>query len=406
MNALPASPFFFSRADRVELARRRFFDEGVMPTGVVSEAVFQSWARCQRLHTAPTRKVSFEPVTQSRTHLALQKNRHLRDAWLEEMPELETVLAATSCAAMLTDAAGLLIGAACAGRAHESLMPVATRLGVNLSEEAVGTTAPGVVARTGQPVTVRGGEHFFEQVKAMDCAAAPIRDIEGKLAGVLDISSECLPFSFDAAAVVALYAGAIENRLLVAQSVEHLVLRFQVAATLIDSPAAGLVGIGGDGRVAWCNGVASKLLGLVENASVPRSRTAEAALGATLQRLASLPQKGAAPLHLPNGLLVWARAQMQAPDGSRDLFYGHSFAAAMRPTADGEFPLPKLKEEAPANLPAAAGEALALAEGTLRDVDRGAIERALSDCKGNVSKAAKQLGVSRGLIYRRLRERD
>jgi transcriptional regulator of acetoin/glycerol metabolism len=32
------------------------------------------------------------------------------------------------------------------------------------------------------------------------------------------------------------------------------------------------------------------------------------------------------------------------------------------------------------------------------------IERALADNAGNVSRTARQLGVSRGLLYRRLRE--
>jgi transcriptional regulator of acetoin/glycerol metabolism len=40
---------------------------------------------------------------------------------------------------------------------------------------------------------------------------------------------------------------------------------------------------------------------------------------------------------------------------------------------------------------------------TLRNSDRDLIKRTLSEHAGNVSAAAKALGVSRGLIYRRLR---
>jgi transcriptional regulator of acetoin/glycerol metabolism len=40
----------------------------------------------------------------------------------------------------------------------------------------------------------------------------------------------------------------------------------------------------------------------------------------------------------------------------------------------------------------------------LRDVDRDVIARALGECKGNVSEVARKLRVSRGLIYRRMRE--
>ena len=406
---VPTEPFFASRTDLIALARRRYFEEGQTPTGIVSVAVFQSWARCQRLHYDPSREVEFEPVTASRTQLAMLKNRQLHEAWQGELRELDAMLAATSCAAMLTEPSGVLIGATCAGRAHEHLMPVATRLGVNLSEEAVGTTAPGVVARTGQAVTVHSAEHFFEHVRSMHCAAAPIRDIDGQLAGVLDISSEGILFDFDAAAVVGLYAGAIENRLLVSQSDQHLVLRFQVAASLLDTPVVALVGIDSQGKLAWRNGAAAKLLGIADRGGVAHSQgmdpcASDVALGSSLAQLASLPDEGAAPFRLPNGLLVWARAHMQAADGRRKLFAGHAVEeCSLAGTPATESPQADLMcssevgsaEESPMVSTKPMG---------LRDVDRDVIARALGECKGNVSEVARKLRVSRGLIYRRMRE--
>lgn len=163
MHHLSTLSLLQSRPDRIALARERFFEEGQAPTGVVSEAVFESWARCLRLHGNPNERATFQPVTASRTQLALMKNRPLRQAWLDEVPRLEAMLSASNCTAMLTDATGVLIGATCVGRSHEELMPVATRLGVNLSEDAVGTTAPGVVARTGKAVSVQGGRALLRQ---------------------------------------------------------------------------------------------------------------------------------------------------------------------------------------------------------------------------------------------------
>jgi len=343
MNHLLSSSLLQSRPARVELARQRFFEEGHAPTGVVSEAVFESWARCLRLHGNPHERATFEPVTASRTRLALMKNRQLHQAWTAEVPRLESIFSTTSCTAMLTDATGVLIGSICVGRSHEVLMPVATRLGVNLSEDAVGTTAPGVAARTGKPVCVMGGEHFFDSVKEMHCTAAPIRDIRGRLTGVLDVSSEHIPFAFDAAAIVGVFAGAIENRLLVAQSTEHLVIRFQVDAELLDSAMVGLVGIDVDGRLAWENGVARSLLGgLLLPQHHPERAPAEW-FGLAWAQLAALPASGAAPLALPNGLRVWARAEMQAPDGRRGLVVGASpqaTASVSAPATDAHDVLP------------------------------------------------------------------
>lgn len=413
MNHLPNASLLESRSARVQWARQRFFEEGRTPTSVVGEAVFESWSRCLRRLGNPSEQASFQPVTASRTQLALLKNRDLRQAWMVELPRLESILSTTSCAAMLTDATGVLIGASCVGRSHERLMPVATRLGVNLSEDAVGTTAPGVAARTGKAVCVMGGEHFFDSVKEMHCAAAPIRDIHGQLAGVLDLSSEGIPFAFDAAAVVGVYAGAIENRLLVAQSMDHLVVRFQVVPELLDSAMVGLLGVDVDGRPAWENGVAQRLLGEARAQGQVGTSSAAARHGLDWTQLAALPANGAAPLTLPNGLRVWARAEMRAPDGRRRLFTGAPLlrddpppapAAAAAPSPES-VPAPTAPPAQPAE---DGGSASVVASGgattpRLRESDLDLIRRTLQACGGNVSDTAARLGVSRGLIYRRLR---
>ncbi|MBQ0929493.1 helix-turn-helix domain-containing protein [Ideonella alba] len=391
MRNAPDRPFFADRLQIVELARRRYFEDGVSPAGVVSEAVFQSWARCQRLHDGPHRAVEFQPVTESRTRLALQRNRHLHDAWQAELPQLQRLLGTTSCAAMLTDGSGVMIGATCAGRPHEHLIPVAARLGVDLSEEAVGTTAPGVVVRTGAPVSVIGAEHFFDGVRQMHCAAVPIRDTQGRLAGVLDISSEAIAFGFDAATVVGHLAGAIENRLLLAQAGEHLVLRLQVALPLLESSAAGLLGIDSQGRVAWLNGQAARLLGLPDRALPGEPLQAEAVLGQGLDALAALPSDDASPLPLPSGLVLWARSEGRGETRRR------GWVSLSRVPA----PAPEPSAAPPAQAPPAAAQAPSTTA-TVRDAQGELLQRTLQACGGNLSEAARVLGVSRGWVYRRL----
>ena len=90
-------------------------------------------------------------------------------------------------------------------------------------------------------------------------------------------------------------------------------------------------------------------------------------------------------LRLPNGLTVWLAARMQARDGAG--------SAVFRGLAPQPHALPP---------PAANGGPPATA--TLRDTDRHLIERTVAGCGGNVSKAARTLGVSRGLVYRHLKQ--
>ena len=71
-----------------------------------------------------------------------------------------------------------------------------------------------LVARQQAPIAGGG-------VQVMHCAAAPIRDVRGRVAGVLDLSSESRPFGFDAAAYflhadvkVGVLAGEVRGRIL------------------------------------------------------------------------------------------------------------------------------------------------------------------------------------------------
>jgi transcriptional regulator of acetoin/glycerol metabolism len=393
------SLFFSTQADRIALARQRYFEEGELPSGAVSEAVFQSWARCLRLKQDPRAQLEFQPVTASRAQLALQKNRLLRDAWLANASELDAVLGATNCGAMLTDPSGVLIGATSSRRVHEKITPVAHRIGVNFAEEAVGTTAPGIVARTGKQASVQGAEHFSECVKFMHCAAAPIRDTFGNLAGVLDMSSEGIAFNFDAASVVGLYASSIENRLLVSQSTEHLIVRFQISPAMLDTPMAGLMGVDMQGRIAWRNAAASKLLGIHPEGERGGDSNVDEILQSSFSELASIRAGTHSLIRLPNGLQVHVRCELLARDGHRQLF---TLGKPVQDTAtdfictDPVKPLANTQADVASPLTADAPE-----PASLRDADVDLIAKTLKECGGNVSAAARKLRVSRGLIYRR-----
>jgi sigma-54 dependent transcriptional regulator, acetoin dehydrogenase operon transcriptional activator AcoR len=390
------SPFFVTRADNVSLAKKRYFEEGVLPTDVVGDAIFQSWSRCYRRQLQPQDKIEFQPVSTSRSQLALQKNRVLHEAWLRELPALGTALGTASCAAILTDATGVLIGASPSGQHAHRIIPVAHRLGVNLSEDHVGTTAPGIVARTGRQACVLGAEHFYESVNTMHCAAAPIRNIHGQLEGILDISSEGAPFHFDPSAVVCLYAASIENRLLIAQSREHLVISFQFIPAMLDTPMVGLLGFDMAGQLAWINSVASNLLGVHVARQERGACSVEDIFEIHFSQLASLAGRGLVSQRLRSGLHVFLTCEIRHKSPLRGGISASSQTYA--PQLD--------KPEAPSSapLPLDTMPALPFPVDSLKQADADLIQEYLMQYSGNISQVAKKLKVSRGLIYRRLKE--
>lgn len=396
----PRQLFFHTAEQRTALARQRFFDEGARPSGLVGEAVIQSWLRCCKTHQSPVEAVSFEHVSRSRVHASLNRNRQLLQAGNHELNNLEAALGGTDCHVLLTDAQGVIIHATQLPQAsHQPLLKTASRIGVNIAEGHIGTNAPGIVVRTGEACTVTGAEHFFQCLQTLHCAAAPIRDIHGQLAGVLDVSIEAGRFHFDAASVVGMYATTIENRLLQLQSVEHLVLRFQASPTLLDTPLEALAGIDARGRVLWLNGVGRRLTGCHMNGQP----TVEEVFGATLDRLLGLPrQTQVQTLHLPNGLGVWIKGTLTASDGA-DFKHAVAFSrpAAEAPVVAAAAPADPVRAAPPGTDADMSSDA---ASSTLLDHKQRLIETTLANCGGNIAKAARALGVSRGMLYRRLRK--
>jgi sigma-54 dependent transcriptional regulator, acetoin dehydrogenase operon transcriptional activator AcoR len=389
-----AAPLFFSTpAQRTALARERFFDRGERPSGLVSEAVLQSWGRCLSARQSPRHAVAFEAVTRARLSAALERSHALLQASGDDITRLEGALAGTGASVLLTDAQGVIVHATAHGALLDSpLIRVAGRVGVDLSEGQLGTNAPALVVKTQQAVTVNGAEHFFERVHPLHCAAAPIRDGQGRLAGVLDLTVEARPFAFDAAALVGVYATMIENRLLQAAASGSLVLQFQVCSSMLGSPLEALVGINDQGLVAWHNGTAQKLLGLEPLATQAAGRDTEALFGVKLSALLALTRQGqASPLRLPNGLTVWMQASAPAAPRRSSSFSAAPALASTPAIVTTPEPSPPSPAAAPAST-------------TLNQVTGEVIVRTLTECDGNVSRAARRLGVSRGLLYRRLQQ--
>jgi sigma-54 dependent transcriptional regulator, acetoin dehydrogenase operon transcriptional activator AcoR len=377
-------PFFATRSQRVALARERYFGAGVRPSGLVSETVIQSWARCLGQHRQPGEHIAFDPVTKARIATTQMRNRQLLDAAAQDLSQLNAALAGTACRAILTSDDGVVVHATPTAHGEGRLMPIVTRVGVDLGESAVGTAAPGLASRTGKVCVVHGAEHFFSGISAMYCAAAPIRDARGDVAAVLDLSSEGEMFRFDAASMVSLYATGIENRLLEAQSREHVLLRFQASPALLRTPLEGLAAVAGSGRVLWINASGASLLGCDR---APRGGVCcESLFGLNVAGLLALAHEGRTQAHrVSSGLSLWMQAQL--PDGVAANRVTVPAAAAIEVSPAVQAP--------PAESPPAAQ--------TLQDTSRALIERTIAECRGNLSSAARRLGVSRGLLYRRLR---
>ncbi len=392
-------PFFSTPEQRMALARELFFDTGERPSGLVSEAVIQSWYRCVRSGHSAQERLSVETVSKLRIDAALRMSHALREASAQGLDRLEAAIAGTPCQVILTNPESIVIYASRrANSQEERVMKNIARLGVDLSENSLGTNAPGIVAQTGQGCLVHGSEHFNDAIGTVQCAAAPIRDIHAQLVGVLNISIEGRPFGFDALALIGAYAGMIENHLVAWQSRDMLVLAFQVDPRLLGTPQAARIVVDHDGRLKWLNGIAARLTA----GSV--GQPVESLLGRSLDALLSAVREDQPHrLCLPNGLHVWMLARRRPEDRPAVLWPAATGAMATSPPRAATDELWRaMRRWTPVEQQT--DVAARSAATTLQESQDERIARALEACGGKVARAARMLGVSRGVVYRHLRK--
>ncbi|WP_225785010.1 helix-turn-helix domain-containing protein [Xenophilus sp. Marseille-Q4582] len=379
MAACLPDPTGFTRGDAIALARRHWLlGERVPAAGTaaagIDSAITRSWQRCLAAGRRPGQRIVFDPVPLHRRREAEERQRPLREAAAPVLAQLARAIAGTHYFAMLTDAQGQVIETAAvppdAPRAAQDI----ARVGVDLSEAAVGTTAIGLALAERRTVWLHRGEHFFDDTQVYTCAGAPLFDPQGQCAGMLDLTGVDVPERPELQHLARQAAGAIGHGLLKALPAA-LWLQFNWPGCLgapgleDGSPPVddGVMALDADGRVLGANSTARQLLPL--RAGAPGDTHAGELLAVPVDLLFDAAARHPQAVELPlwSGLRLQARAWRPGP-GARSTGAG----GGVRATPG------------------------------LRELQGRMIEQAVRDAHGNVAEAARALGVSRATVYRQL----
>lgn len=366
MHAAPHDP----RLAQIALARERVLG-GAELTGALVSAwadrawLMQSWRRCLARGARPEAPVVFEATARHAAADAAERHAGLLAAARPELQRLAGQIAPIRYFALLTDAHGTVIETAGAIDHRNRAAHAIARVGVDLSEHTIGTSAIGAALAEGAPVWLHRGEHFFEDTGVYSCAGAPLFGPDGACLGMIDVTGVDAPERPELKHLVAQTARQIEDALILARA-HALRLRLAWPAGWQVSGAgagAGLLCLDGDGQVVGANSVARQML--------PGLHTL---VGAPLHAsdLFALPWHslfdGAAHAE-PRTIPLWSGLRMQV--------------------------LAERDASAPV---AAAGQG----RRSIKAVESQLIDQALRDAGGRVAEAARTLGVSRATLYRRL----
>lgn len=324
--------------------------------------ITQSWQRCLARGLAPQQHVLFEAVSAQAMRRHADRNRQLREAARGVIDSMQHTLARTGYFALLTNAQGTVIDTGGPIDMQDRRASAVARVGVDLSEATVGTTAIGAALAELKPVWLHRGEHFFAETAIYSCAGAPIFGSNGACVGMLDLTGIEAPERRELQHLVAQSVTQIENRL--AQALPHA-LSLQLSwPGLVAAQDAGWLGLDGDGNICAANRAARTMLGLATQGMAQVLPHCDEVFATTFSHVADAVRRGT-PVELPlwSGLTITARAL----------------------TNDNEF----------ASQPPALGT-------PLKSLTTDFIRKAVANARGNVSVAAQSLGISRATVYRKI----
>ena len=386
------TPFHSMNNTDLKQLRRSWLMQGSIPESTrladLSKPVLNSWQRCLQFGLEANQKSLPENIlTGSNLTARVEQRQELIRLVQPNMTYLHSLIAGSGGMVLLADQHGVIVHAI----GDSEFVPKADRVlltkGASWLEQHRGTNAIGTAIVEGGPVVVNGAEHFFETNSFLSCAAAPIFQPDGKVVGVLDISSDARVFHPHTLGLVKTTVHSIERQLF-SQSQNRYAMVISVAPSPegISSVINGLIGVSEDGLILGIDRFAMGYLGIsdIDIGSLKIQQIVDHSLGRMMDYGKG---KTAGTIH-----------QLNTYTG-RPLFFSFQYTKISQFDA----PSPSVHE------PVANKSVLdPVIEGieenvTLRGVSKKVIDKTIAQNKGNISKAARILGVSRTTLYRYLK---
>jgi transcriptional regulator of acetoin/glycerol metabolism len=361
-----------------ESTSRSVVAAGLLADGIRQATIGQSHERCVALGLTETSVPELSPAPVPRLLEARERHRRLYEQAAPVMEMLFEQIVSTHSIVALTDPHGTILHSVGDSGFLERAQQIALAPGVNWSESTKGTNAIGTTLFTETPTIVHADEHYVRANRFLTCSAAPIFDHAGQMLGVLDVSGDHRSYHAHTLAMVTMSARMIENQWFADKFRHGLRLHFHRRPEMLGTMREAMVALSPEGKILGANRSALELLGI--SAAALRMQGLETVFGITLAGIVDHCRRSAdEPLMLPAvlrhepGVPLYARAQFNWP--------------TLWPALAPEAPAGNSDHAPPATLEAQEVEAVRLA-----------VEAA----GGNISLAARRLGVARNTVYRKL----
>jgi transcriptional regulator of acetoin/glycerol metabolism len=363
----PAPDNSKARLDAIAKARRALLVGEESMRSLVSPWVERSWQRCLGYGLAPEKLAEFDLISANHARHTADGNAHLVQTAKPLLENLGRAIVNTGYFVILTNQNGVVVDVNGPINRSDRRAELITRIGTDLSEQRVGTTAISTALAEQQPVWLHRGEHFFANTAVYSCAGAPVFGPLGDCVGMLDLTGIDTVERPELSHLVTQVAGKIGNALVLAEA-HSLLLRLNWPGNALGSDADGMLCLDTDGWITGANPVARQM---VSGLQVAGRVHATEVFGLPIQMLFDAARRSHNTLEVP--LWTGLRLNAMAVEAARE------------------------------NLPSRFDPGTTSAGNVgLKDMETAMIHKAVEQARGNVAQAAQALGISRATVYRKL----
>jgi transcriptional regulator of acetoin/glycerol metabolism len=358
------------RLTGIERARRSALqDRNSLPAGWIAPWVEQSWQRCLDIGLQPDKHPVFNVLSPQHVHRTLEANQRLVQTAKPILEVLGRAIVNTRYFAILTNAQGVVVDVSGQIDRSDPRAHLITRIGTDLSEQSVGTTAIGTALAEKQAVWLHRGEHFFAGTAHYSCAGAPLFGPDGACIGMLDLTGIDAVERPELKHLVTQSASKIENAMVLAQA-HTLMVRLNWPGNTMGGEADGMLCLDADGWVTGANPSARQMAPLLGNKGDAPVHLSEV-FGMPYEMLFDAARLASGAIEVP----LWSGLRLQA--------------LAFAPSSESLSVATPTRPQATQSL-------------QLKDIEDHLIRQAVEHARGNVAEAARALGISRATVYRKL----
>lgn len=254
--------------DSLQKIRRSWFCDGIEPAGdlmgELKPHIHKSWSRCLRLGVNPSQKEVLGNIIDGNFLLSRMEQRsQLIGLAAPMMSYFHGLVRGVQGVVVLADHQGVIIHSIGDADFMSKAEGVLLKPGASWMERHRGTNAIGTALEEQGPVDVNGYEHFMLPHSFLSCSAAPIFDSSGKILGVINISTDSRNYHPYISGLVAVAAHSLERQLFLNHTVSQVVtVRIHPHVGGLGSISEGVLGLAEDGEIVGANSVALEYLGI------------------------------------------------------------------------------------------------------------------------------------------------